>query len=236
MPDNYFDIIKILEDNKRFPHYAAERRIDLFLAYFIKEILTKRYGEEVAFVAPEFPFLRNDKNLLSYKADLLCVFTDKKEPLLIELKTDTKSFKENQQDHYKKMGNWQEMIKGVKKMTLAKNTPHNRFKYFHLMQKLVDSGLAQYSEKYHKAISKSIIQLTANTTQQKSYRSKKIKLLANGLNTTINMSPRVLYMVPETIKPMITLEDKIEVLSFNEIEDEESSNEYKCFVNFLKNI
>ncbi|MDX8414136.1 MAG: hypothetical protein R8J85_08630 [Mariprofundales bacterium] len=242
MSGGYFNIIKMLEDNKRFPHYAAERRIDLFLAYFIGEILTNKYGEKVEFVAPEFPVLCNSKSRLAYKADLLCMFTDKKEPLLIELKTDANSFKKNQLSHYNRMGNWKEMIEGIAKMTTNTTLSNNRAKYFYLLQRLVECHLAQFSKDEPTKIQLNLLRKKSEnmSTKEKCNRSRIINQLVDGLETSIEFKPKVLYMAPRFIVDKIKNDknkpERIDVLCFDEINADKSNDEYKYFVSFLKEI
>jgi hypothetical protein len=44
--DDFIGLIDLLEDNKKFPYYAAERRIDLFLSYYIEHILTDYFNQK----------------------------------------------------------------------------------------------------------------------------------------------------------------------------------------------
>jgi len=78
-------LLDLLDDNRKFPYYAAERRIDLFLSYYINRILSDYFNDEVFFVAPEFPIKHEGSNQAD-KADLLCAFSSSKQPIIIELK------------------------------------------------------------------------------------------------------------------------------------------------------
>ena len=48
-------IFELLLKNKKFPNYQAERRIDIFINYFIERILSKYLEKDVKFICPEFP-------------------------------------------------------------------------------------------------------------------------------------------------------------------------------------
>ena len=48
-------ILSLLKENQKFPNYQAERRVDIFINYFLERILTKFLGEKVKFICPEFP-------------------------------------------------------------------------------------------------------------------------------------------------------------------------------------
>jgi len=92
-------MIDLLRDNKRFPYYAAERRIDIFINIFLEQILTTYYDEKVNFIAPEFP-LKHEPNNQANKLDYLCAFDDTKQPIFVELKTDTISYRNTQASIY----------------------------------------------------------------------------------------------------------------------------------------
>jgi hypothetical protein len=93
----------------RLPKYSVERRIDIFLTPFLEGLLRHRLRmEDVRLVAPEFPVLADlltkgadaDARLLSARtvnADyLFCCKWDGPRWLLLELKTDGESFKDQQ--------------------------------------------------------------------------------------------------------------------------------------------
>lgn len=87
------DLFKLLINNKSIPNYQAERRIDIFINYFLERILSEYLKEKVDFICPEFP-LKNKDNNRSTKLDYLC--KTQNEIVFVELKTDTASFKESQ--------------------------------------------------------------------------------------------------------------------------------------------
>jgi hypothetical protein len=69
------NLFKLLTTNKEFPNYQAERRIDIFINYFLAEMLTNYMGKKVEFVCPEFPLKKADNNQ-STKLDYLCKTND----------------------------------------------------------------------------------------------------------------------------------------------------------------
>ncbi len=142
--DDFIGLVDLLEDNKKFPYYAAERRIDLFISYYIEHILTDYFNENVSFVAPEFPIKHKMSNQAN-KADLLCNFTCSKQPIIVEIKTDKESFKSTQLDKYlNSTKNWAHVIEGLPKIVERSKSDY-RVKYFYLVQKLVKEGVAEYS-------------------------------------------------------------------------------------------
>lgn len=110
-------IFNILIENKKFPNYQAERRIDIFINYFLEKILSEYLGKSITYVCPEFPIKKKGNNL-STKLDYLCKSED--EIIFVELKTDESSLMAEQAEIYLNC-NWancksdlQEIIKAVK--------------------------------------------------------------------------------------------------------------------------
>ena len=124
--ENLFNLLKV---NKDFPNYQAERRIDIFLNYFLTKILTNYMGKKVEFICPEFPIKKIDNNL-STKLDYLCKTKD--EIVFVELKTDTSSLKIKQANIYLK-SSWTQCLIDLKTIYAAvKNKVHKK-KYAILM-------------------------------------------------------------------------------------------------------
>lgn len=122
-------LFKLLTTNKEFPNYQAERRIDIFINYFLAEMLTNYMGKNVEFVCPEFP-LKKAGNYQSTKLDYLCKTND--EIVFVELKTDASSLKKEQADIYLK-SSWSQCLIDLKKIYDAvKNKTHKK-KYEVLM-------------------------------------------------------------------------------------------------------
>jgi hypothetical protein len=114
------NVFNILIENKKFPNYQAERRIDIFINYFLEKILREYLGKSIEYVCPEFPIKKEGSNL-STKLDYLCKSED--EIIFVELKTDASSLKAEQAEIYLNC-NWakckldlQEIIKSVKNKT-----------------------------------------------------------------------------------------------------------------------
>lgn len=85
-----FDLFTELARNKGLPKYQFERRVDIFLTMFLREILFKHFGWQVELVAPEFPPKRDNNQ--SANVDHL-LFRRAEHPederwLFFELKTD----------------------------------------------------------------------------------------------------------------------------------------------------
>jgi len=139
------DLLNLLAENKKFPAYQAERRIDIFINFFLVDILKHEIGKrqkdfQVAFIAPEFP-LKKQGNNQSTNVDYLCVLEDKlgnKKILFVELKTDSSSFDEDQLKTYIKFRDektWRNCIEELRDIFLSKGMPfEKRKKYYNLVK------------------------------------------------------------------------------------------------------
>lgn len=114
-------IFQLLKENKEFPNYQAERRIDIFINYFLARILTSFLLEKTTFVCPEFP-LKTAGNNRSTKMDYLCKTAT--QPVFVELKTDVKSLNESQAYSYLNR-NWQTCISDLDQIQSATKSVYN---------------------------------------------------------------------------------------------------------------
>jgi len=239
--DDFMSLIDLLEDNKKFPYYAAERRIDLFLSYYIEYILTDYFNENVSFVAPEFP-IKHETGNQANKADLLCNFTISKQPIIVEIKTDKESFKPSQLDKYiNSTQNWPQVIEGLPKI-VEKSKSDYRVKYFHLVQKLVKEGIAEYSTDNELLIKKIVKLINSSSKKDKGERSRKIIKLVNSLQAKWSGSAIVLYLAPdntiEKVENKYKAMGNLHFLKFSDIKITKryESNHFDRFIGFLHSI
>jgi len=238
--NDFYGVIELLEDNKGFPYYAAERRIDLFLSYYVHEILSYHLEEDIVFVAPEFP-IKHKNNNQADKADLLCVLPSANQPIIVEVKTDSESFKMSQLEKYiTNTKKWQDIVNGLIPL-IANCRSDKRVKYFYLMQRLVDKRLAEYSKKYNSQIIKDINKLIGKKNKKdKGNRSRLIIELSHCLNATYNGRTQILYIGPDEIIKRIDsskFSPTLKTLRFRDIKPKKKySKELKCFINFLHTI
>ena len=139
--NKYFEM---LVDWKKLPAYRLEPRIDTFIGYYLKDIISDLMKTKVIGNIPEFPIrgktiFNNFFGEKSFRVDFLLI-TENNPNYLVEFKTDSNSRREGQDKYLlkakeKKLG---ELIKGLKfiyEATLAKN------KYDHLIAKLKELSL-----------------------------------------------------------------------------------------------
>lgn len=62
-------IFDTLDDRRQLPAYQLERRADIFFGVYMKEILEKKFNDDISHVIPEFPIRRatlaEDENISS---------------------------------------------------------------------------------------------------------------------------------------------------------------------------
>lgn len=128
-------ILQLLKDNKEFPNYQAERRIDIFINYFLNRLLTSFLSEETVFVCPEFPLKSTGSNR-STKLDYLCKTLT--QPVFVELKTDVHSLKEKQAYSYLSC-NWENCVSELQQIRSATQSVY-RAKYDKLIAAIARLG------------------------------------------------------------------------------------------------
>lgn len=132
-------ILDLLKANKSFPNYHAERRIDIFINFYLETVLTNYLNKKVEFICPEFPLKKEDSNR-STKLDYLC--KTENEIIFVELKTDTKSFDLKQMKYYFNHSSWNPWEKYLKDILLVSKDKN----YSKLDEKLKISGLYDNKE------------------------------------------------------------------------------------------
>jgi len=137
-------LLKLISSNKRFPAYQAERRIDIFINFFLEDILKYKLRKdlneiEIDDIAPEFP-LKKEKGNQSTNMDYLCLLRSDgaiNKILFVELKTDTISFSNAQYQtylNYKNDKTWKDCIDDLSEISNSKGMPFlYRKKYFYLI-------------------------------------------------------------------------------------------------------
>jgi hypothetical protein len=129
-------LLKLLSYNRDYPKYQHERRIDIFVNYFLRDILSTAFETDIQFVVPEFP-LEKANSRRSTNLDYLAYSATDSTVFLCEFKTTHRSFEKEQMERYflaQKEG-WGRILKDVEDIP-AGTHPHDRAKYQHLLDKI----------------------------------------------------------------------------------------------------
>ncbi len=165
-------IFELLLKNKEFPNYHAERRIDIFINYFIERILSSYLSKDVKFICPEFPIKKETSNL-STKLDYLCTTND--EIIFVELKTDDSSFKEQQADIYLNC-EWEKCLKDLEAIMSAVKKKSHKLKY-----EVLNNTITSLKFKTTPSIRIIYLSPPINIARLKKFTTKKIVELATLL-------------------------------------------------------
>lgn len=131
---------------RHLPNYQLERRADVFFSLYLHEVLEAKLGFPVAeYIVPEFPVrigtiypdIPIDK---SYKIDYVALSADADKAILVELKTEGLSRRDNQDKYLiasREVG-FPALLGGVPDIFRATNSKR---KYFALLEHLESMGL-----------------------------------------------------------------------------------------------
>lgn len=131
---------------RHLPNYQLERRADLFFSLYLPEVLEAKLGFPVSdIIVPEFPVrigtiypdIPIDK---SYKIDYVALSADADKAILVELKTEGMSRRDNQDKYLlasREIG-FPALLGGVLDIFRATNSKR---KYFSLLELLESMGL-----------------------------------------------------------------------------------------------
>lgn len=90
-------VFKLLSTNLQYPYYQGERRIDVFINFFIEDIIRQHtVFKDAEYLVPEFPLKKNDLTDHAAHIDYLMFSKAHATVLLIELKTDDSSYLDDQ--------------------------------------------------------------------------------------------------------------------------------------------
>jgi hypothetical protein len=97
-------LLSHLEENRCFPRYQYERRIDAFISFFLPAVLKSRFGTDIKIRIPEFPVkTAHAHRLLCENIDYLMFDTERAALFLVELKTDAGSVRPAQLSYYNRV-------------------------------------------------------------------------------------------------------------------------------------
>jgi hypothetical protein len=133
---------------RHLPNYQLERRADLFFSLYLPEVLEAKLGFPVVDqIVPEFPVrigtiypdIPIDK---SYKIDYVALSADANQAILVELKTEALSRRDNQDKYLlaSREAGFPALLGGVLDIFRATNSKR---KYFALIEHLESMGLVR---------------------------------------------------------------------------------------------
>ena len=141
------NLFALLDRWRHLPAYQLERRADIYFGLFLPDALNHHFRpRRLAInprIIPEFP-LGQTASRRSDKADYFAVSADRSHAFLIELKTDLRSFRADQERYLKEarargMAN---LLGQVRSMAKAREL-YARQKYFSLLQEIADLELME---------------------------------------------------------------------------------------------
>lgn len=139
-------IFERLDEWKQFPNYQLERRLDIFISLFIKELLESKLWPLQEIIIPEFPIARKtigetDGPYKTVKVDYVLFPKDYKNPIVfLELKTDDGSVRESQISYLRKSK--EATIEAIlKDLEIVYKKSNSKPKYEYLFNKLNEVGL-----------------------------------------------------------------------------------------------
>lgn len=142
------NIFERLSDWKRLPNYQLERRLDIFISMYVKELLEEKLWPLSDVIIPEFPISRKTLGETiginqTVKVDYVLFPKDLNNPIIfLELKTDNGSVRDGQINYLLKAKNAGiEIILNDWIEVYNKSTSKKKYKY--LFEKLDKSGLTK---------------------------------------------------------------------------------------------
>ena len=125
------ELFNRLEHWKQFPTYQLERRVDIFFALYLPQILKAELNFSTDKILPEFPVRLGDmegkeNTNRSNRIDYVAVDKNQRKVLLIELKTDQMSVRQEQIEYLEfadmsGMANLMNGFRQIKTKSKAKN-------------------------------------------------------------------------------------------------------------------
>ena len=145
---------------RHLPNYQLERRADLFFSLYLPEVLEAKFGFPVGnTIVPEFPVrigtiypdIPVDK---SYKIDYVAVSADGDKAILVELKTESLSRRDNQDKYLaaSRKAGFPALLGGLLDIFRATNSKR---KYFALLELLESMGLLRIPTEMKEIMSRS---------------------------------------------------------------------------------
>lgn len=139
-------LVQQLDQFRRFPQYALERRLDVFLSLFVEEFLSTRFEAPVHMVAPEFPLHREGNHLSTHVDYLLRREGPNPAWLFVEVKTSAEEVSREQLATYREareygMRHWRRDL--LSSRDAAQGDAPRKTRYNRLLEQLAKAGAWQ---------------------------------------------------------------------------------------------
>jgi hypothetical protein len=139
MSDRLDQLFQNLDCWRHLPAYQLERRFDIFLSPYIRDVVAAHVGGELdPVIVPEMPLKQEGTNR-SDKVDYVLFSADRRTVYLIELKTDCASERDAQDEYLKRAAGlpWSQVLRNLVDIVDA---TQSRRKYLHLLHLLARAG------------------------------------------------------------------------------------------------
>ena len=210
-------VFELLDARRHLPKYQLELRASPFFELFLLDVLNAHYKPLVfrEIIIPEFPLKK--ANNQSDNADFFALSEDGKCALLIELKTDMGSLRDDQSKYLKKASETElkSLVDEIISISTSKNTKQRK-KYVHLLKRLSELELVNVDQDVYEK---------ARPEIPSGLRTAIVSGVKNK-DTVPGLKPKVVYILP-SCNPANKREEKLlkEVKEFAEI---------ICFEEFAK--
>ena len=200
MPKPFLEyLLENINESRKIPKAQVERAISPFLDIFIEEILSgalkhdEKYSGNIIKICPEFPLKKPGETKQSTNIDWLMCNPDKKQILLVELKTSDSSVDYSFEDKDKSGKTQFDKYDDVKEKIIA-------FKGAFLLNELLE------------------IWENAKEPEKSTYGHSVGKVLKYKAEISICDSAKIIYIVPKTSK-VRALQYVNEVITFSDLPD-----------------
>lgn len=188
-------IFNLLVTNITYPYYQAERRIDIFINFFIEDIIQQKTPfNDAKYLVPEFPLKKSENSDHSAHIDYLMFSQTSSTILLIELKTDDGSYLDDQIDFYLKhftFGNLYSQFESIKmkayitkKNALIKKLEcitNQNYKDFSIAIIVLKPTITETDERKKKLYEKNLHFISLNDLKITTYFQKEWDLFRNNV-------------------------------------------------------
>jgi len=165
------ELFDLLDAWRHFPSYQLERRVDIFFALYLPEVLENKLGYPILQkLVPEFPVQKKAiypkiMNNRSFKIDYLALSASNDKAVFVELKTENLSRRSKQDDYLQAAKNvgLRRLLEGL--LDIFRATKSKR-KYFCLLLHLENMGMLRIPNSLKDIMKQPNLQGSNNVSKQ----------------------------------------------------------------------